>query len=138
MQLSPADVALARGLAVQAEQLPQLLLASSTWSINLVAEDQDRAVSQLLVSQERLQLYFALVEPGSVAAVHQEHDGVHSWEVILPDTPGLVMATKIKGCKPDSVDGQFLGCWVQRRHVLGHSVIFQHVKQSCFASIVKS
>jgi len=127
MQLSPADVALTRGLAVQAEQLPQLLFASSTWSINLVTEDQDRAVSQLLVSQERLQLYFALVEPGSVAAVHQEHDGVHSWEVILPDTPGLVMATKIKGCKPDSVDGQFLGCWVQRRHVLGHSVIFQHV-----------
>merc|ERR1719233_166602 len=48
------------------------------------------------------------------------------------------MAAEVKGCKPDSVDGQFLGCWVQRRHGLGHSVIFQHVKQSCFAGIVKS
>jgi len=127
VQLSPADLALARGLSVQAEQLPQLLLARCTWPINLVAEDQDRAISQLLVSQQGLQLYFALVEPGSVTAVNQEHDGVHSWEVIFPDTPCLVMATKIKGCKPYSIYGQFFRCWVQCGHMLGHSVIFQHV-----------
>ena len=51
VQLSPADLTLARGLPVQAEHLPQLLLPGSTRPINFVAEDQDRAGSQLLVSQ---------------------------------------------------------------------------------------
>jgi len=128
MQLGPADLALSGGLAVQPEQLPQLLLSSGTGSVDLVAKDQDGAVSQLFVSQQGLQLDLALVEPCPVAAVNQEHDGVHSWEVILPHTPGLVMASKVKGCEPDSVNRQLLRRWVQRRNVLGHSVIFQHVK----------
>jgi len=124
MQLSPADLTLASSLSVQSEKLSQLFLTGGTRPINFVAKDQDGAVSQLLIGQKGLELYFALIESCPVTAVHQEHDGVDSWEIIFPDTPGLVMATKIKGCKPDSVNGQFLGCWVQGGHVLSHSVIF--------------
>ena len=97
MELRPGHCALASGLPVQSEHLSQLVLPGGSRSVNLVAEDEDGTVAQLLVSQQRLQLHFALAEPGPVAAVHQEHDGVHSWEIIFPHPPGLVMATKIKG-----------------------------------------
>ena len=97
MQLRPGHGALASGLSVQSKHLSQLVLAGGSRPVNLVAEDEDGTVAQLLVSQQRLQLHFALAEPGPVAAVHQEHDGVHSWEIIFPHPPGLVMATKIKG-----------------------------------------
>ena len=96
MELCPGHCALPSGLAVQTEHLSQLVLPCCSRPVNLVAEDEDGTVAQLLVSQQRLQLHFALPEPGPVAAVHQEDDGVHSWEIILPHPPGLVMATKIK------------------------------------------
>ena len=41
-----------------------------------------------------------LLSPGSVAAVYQEHDGVHSGEIVLPHPPGLVMAAQIESGKP--------------------------------------
>ena len=96
MELRPGHGALPSGLAVQSKHLSQLVLPGSSWSVNLVAEDEDGTVAQLFVSQQRLQLNFALAEPGSVAAVHQEHDGIHCGEIVFPDSPCLVMATKIK------------------------------------------
>ena len=56
MQLGPGDGALAGGLPVQPEQLPELVLPGGARPVDLVAEDEDGAVGQLLVSQQRLQL----------------------------------------------------------------------------------
>ena len=100
MQLRPGHGALPSGLSVQAKHLSQLVLAGGSRPVNLVAEDEDGTVAQLLVSQQRLQLHFALAEPGPVAAVHQEHDGVHSGEVILPNPPGLVMTPQVECGEP--------------------------------------
>ena len=96
VELCPGHCALPSSLPVQSEHLSQFVLSGGSRAVDLVAEDEDGTVAQLLVSQQRLQLHFALPEPGPVAAVHQEDDGVHSWEIILPHPPGLVMATKIK------------------------------------------
>ena len=96
MELCPGHIALPSGLPVQSEHLSQLVLPGGSRAVDLVAEDEDGTVAQLLVSQQRLQLHFALPEPGPVAAVHQEHDGIHCGEIVFPDSPCLVMATKIE------------------------------------------
>ena len=96
MELRPGHRPLPGGLAVQSKHLPQLVLPGGSGPVDLVAEDEDGAVAQLLVSQQRLQLNFTLSEPGPVAAVHQEDDGIHCGEVIFPHPPSLVMATKIE------------------------------------------
>ena len=43
-----------------------------------------------------------LLSPGSVAAVYQEHDGVHGGEIVLPHPPGLVMAAQIECGEPET------------------------------------
>ena len=112
VKLCSGHIPLASRLAVQSEHLPQLVLSRGPGPIDLVAEDEDGTVAELLVSQQRLQLYFALAEPellvinllhsagedspGSVAAVDQEHDGVHRGEIVLPDPPRLVMTSQIE------------------------------------------
>ena len=108
MELRPGHRPLPGGLAVQSKHLPQLVLPSGSGPVNLVAEDEDGTVAQLLVSQQRLQLHFALAEPGPVAAVHQEDDGVHSWEIIFPHSSRLVVAAKIKG--GESRETNFCSC----------------------------
>ena len=39
--------------------------------------------------------------PCPITTVNQEHDGVHRGEVILPDSPGLVMAAQVERGEPD-------------------------------------
>ena len=96
MELRPGHCSLPSGLTVQSEHLSQLVLPGGPGPVDLVAEDEDGTVAELLVSQERLQLDLALSEPGPVAAVDQEHDGVHRREVVLPDSPGLMMTSQVK------------------------------------------
>ena len=84
MELRPRDLALSRCLAVEAEDLPQLILGGRPGPVNLVAQNEDRTVGQLLVCEEGVQLHLGLAEADAVAGVNQEHDGVHSGEVIFP------------------------------------------------------
>ena len=82
---------------------PELVLAGGPGPVDLVAEDEDGAVAELLVCQQGLKLDLALTKPGPVAAVHQEHDGVHRGEVILPHPPGLVMAPEVECGEPETL-----------------------------------
>ena len=81
--------------------LPQFRFADGSRSVDLVCEDEDGAVPEVLVAQEAVQLGPGLWEPGLVPGVHQEHDGVHRWEVIPPNPPGLEVASEIKSGEPD-------------------------------------
>jgi len=100
VQLAPRHLPLAGGLPVQPEHLSELVLSGSAGSVNLVSKDENGTIAQLLVSQQRLQLNLALAEPCPITTVHQEHDGVHRGEVILPDSPGLVMAAQVECGEP--------------------------------------
>ena len=97
----------------------------SAWApINLVSKNEDGAVWQLLVRQQRLQLTLRLVKPGPevkistfqkslfpssipfynlrktiippVTGVDEEDNGINCWEVILPDSTRLVVTPKIE------------------------------------------
>ena len=83
--------------------LPQFRFADGSRSVNLVGEDEDGAVLEILVAQEAVQLGPGLREPGLVPGVHQEHDGVHRGEVILPHSPGLVMAPEVECGEPETL-----------------------------------
>ena len=78
-------LSLAGGLAIEPERRPQLVLGGSARDVDFVSQDEDGAVGQLLVCQERVQLRLGLDEARLVHAVDQEHDGVHSREVVLPN-----------------------------------------------------
>lgn len=73
---------------VQRKVVPQLVLAGRARFVDLVAQDEHRAVREGLVRQQRVQLVLALGEPAAVPRVDQEHDRVHRREVVLPDTTG--------------------------------------------------
>jgi hypothetical protein len=85
VQLRSWDLALAGRLTVKAEGLTELLFRASSRSVDLVSEDEDRTVGQLLVGQQRVQLGLGLGESVTIAAVHQEDDGVHRGKVVAPD-----------------------------------------------------
>ena len=49
-----------------------------------------------------------------------------------------MMAAQIKSCESNAANGQLFGTGMQGWHVLGHSVILQHVQQGCLSSIVQT
>jgi hypothetical protein len=67
--------------------------------VNLIAEDEDGAVGQLLVGQQRVELGLGLDEARAVAAVDQEDDGVDGRKVVAPDLGANVMITTLFGKK---------------------------------------
>lgn len=85
VELGARDFALPGRLSVEAESLTKLLFGASSGPVDLVAQDEDGAVGQLLVGQEGVELGLGLDEPGSVADVDQEDDGVDGREVVTPD-----------------------------------------------------
>ncbi len=85
MELGPWDLALARGLTVQPEDLTQLVLRCRARPVNFVAKHKNRAIGQLFVCQERIEFHFGLVETAAITRVNEEHNGIHGREVVLPD-----------------------------------------------------
>ena len=85
MQLRPGNFSLARGLSVETEQLAKFVLGGGPRTVDFVAQDEDGAVGELFVRQERVQLDFGLAEAAAVARVDQEYDGVHGGEIIFPN-----------------------------------------------------
>ena len=75
--------------------------------------------------------------PVGVTGVNEEHYGIHSWEVVLPDTSCLVMTTQVEGGESHVADGQFLRRGMQGRNMLRQPVILEHVQQGGFAGIVQ-
>jgi len=104
MQLVLRHLSFPRRLAVQPKNLPEFIFTRCTRSVNLVAENEDGTAGQLLVGQQGVQLDLALTKSGSIAAIDQEDDSIHSWEVIFPHPSGLVMTTQVERREPDSID----------------------------------
>jgi len=138
MQLSPGNCALASGLAIEAKQLPELVLTSGARPVDLVAENKNRTVGELLVCQQGLQLALGLFESSPITRVDKEDDGVDCWEIIFPHSSRLVVAAKIKGGESDPVDAELLRGGMEGGDVLGHPVILEHVEQCGLSSIVQA
>lgn len=127
---------------VQRKVVPQLVLAGRARLVDLVAQDEHRAVREGLVRQQRVQLVLALGEPAAVPRVDQEHDRVHRREVVLPDTTGckwaelfwsertknlgvlkvsqltLCVTTQIECGESHVTDRQLLGRWKTIEHLV--------------------
>ena len=68
--------------------MPEVLLRDGTWSINLVAKNEERNLGELLDAQEGVELGLALRETLNVGRVDQEDDAIHLREVVAPQTAG--------------------------------------------------
>lgn len=73
---------------VETQVVSQLLLAHSSYSVDLVAKDQERNFSELLDGEQRVELGFRLGETLVVGGVDQEDDTVDLGEVVAPETTG--------------------------------------------------
>ena len=72
--------------------VPQLLLANSAHSINLVTQDQERNLGKFLNGEKGVEFGLGLGESFEVGGVDQEDDTIDFGEVISPKTTsyGLV------------------------------------------------
>lgn len=75
---------LAGGL-VETEVMPELFLAYSTRSINLVAEDKERNLGELLNGKERVEFGLRLGETLHIDTVDEEDDAIDLGEVVTPE-----------------------------------------------------
>ncbi len=75
---------LASGL-VQAQVMPELILAYRTRRVDLVAEDKERNLRELLDGEECVELRLRLGETLKVCAVNEEDDTVNLGEVVTPE-----------------------------------------------------
>ncbi|KAJ6260984.1 hypothetical protein Dda_3649 [Drechslerella dactyloides] len=80
-------LALTRRL-VQAELVPQLVLADGLVVVNLVAEDEEGHLGQLLHGQEGVELGFGFGHALEVLGVDEEDDAGDLGEVVLPEAAG--------------------------------------------------
>jgi hypothetical protein len=76
-------------------------------------------------------------KPVGVASVNEEHYGIDSREVVLPDSSRLVMATEVKGGESHVANGQLLRRGMQGGDVLRQPVILEHMQQGGFAGVVQ-
>lgn len=108
---------LSSSLLIEAEEVPQLILAGGAHLVDLVAQDQHGAVGQRLVRQQRIQLRLGLGQADAVARVHQEHDGVHGREIVPPHAPGLRVPAQVKRGEAHVANGQLLRCCRKKNYL---------------------
>lgn len=126
------------GGSVQAKGRSHLVLAHSAARVNLVAQHEERNALELLDLQQGVELSPGLLETARVGSIDEEHDAVHLWEVILPHSSRLQMATEVESGESHRADGQLLRGWVKRRLQSGQSIVLEHVEQGCLAGVVKA
>lgn len=98
----------------QVEGVLHFVLAHGLWRVDLVTQDEERNVLQLRHGQERVQLFLGLCESLWICHVNQIHDTVDLWEVVLPQSSGLLMSTQVEGRESDVTNGQLLAGRMQR------------------------
>eukprot|EP00327_Prymnesium_parvum_P047054 CAMPEP_0205876282 /NCGR_PEP_ID=MMETSP1083-20121108/13709_1 /ASSEMBLY_ACC=CAM_ASM_000430 /TAXON_ID=97485 /ORGANISM="Prymnesium parvum, Strain Texoma1" /LENGTH=110 /DNA_ID=CAMNT_0053239021 /DNA_START=573 /DNA_END=903 /DNA_ORIENTATION=- len=69
--------------------------------------------------------------------VHEEHDGVHLREVVLPDLACDFVPAQVEGAELDFRNGKFLRGWMLCGIMLGQALILQHVQQCGLPRIVQ-
>lgn len=75
---------LASGL-VQAQVMPELILAHRARCVDLVAEDKERNLRELLDGEECVELRLGLSETLEVCTVNEEDDAINLGEVVAPE-----------------------------------------------------
>mmetsp|Transcript_34691 Transcript_34691/g.82275 ORF Transcript_34691/g.82275 Transcript_34691/m.82275 type:complete len:222 (-) Transcript_34691:173-838(-) len=130
--------ALARGVVREAEAVAQLVLRGRRGDVDLVAEHQEGHVGKVVVREEPVKLLLRLEEPLLVGCIHEEDNCVHLRIVVLPNFACNLVTTQVKSTEVDSGHLELLRRRVLGRLVLCKALVFQHMHQRCFPSVIKT
>jgi len=138
LKLVARNECLSSGASVQPEDGPDLVLAARAMLVDLVAEDENGAVDELLVGQDRLELVGRLVQPLPVPHVHEEDDGVDRREVVFPHAAHLRVSTQVERGEVDVAERELFRRRMQRGHMLRQLVVFEHVQQCRLTGVIEA